>query len=266
MVTPIGFSCEAFPFVGLIPFLIPNTIMKYVKAIRTIAIASSLAALAACSPMGERSARNPTGAQFLDQVYVAPEYRGKTPSQQFSKVYFAPVSVSNLSRQGWWTSQSSVNQRQLQTDARKLAAHFHRSLVNAARNDSGRRLTVVNQPGADTMIIETAITELIPAKAYWNAAATAAGFVVPGAGLLSAAGSGTITIQGRVRDGNNGKLVANFRDTMKDKMALVNIDSYSWYGGSEANLDETAVNIARVINAKPGTIVSQPSPITLITY
>ena len=28
----------------------------------------------------------------------------------------------------------------------------------------------------------------------------------------------------------------------------------------------TPTNIARVINAKPGTIVSQPSPITLITY
>ena len=122
------------------------------------------------------------------------------------------------------------------------------------------------QPGPDTLIIETAITELVPAKAYWNAAATAAGFVVPGAGLLSAAGSGTITVEGRVRDGNNGKLVANFRDTMKDKMAFVNIDSYSWYGGSEANLEEMAANIAQVINAKPGTIVSQPSPITLITY
>ncbi len=197
------------------------------KTIRTIAIASSLAALTACSPMGERSARNPTGAQFLDQVYVAPEYRGKTASQQFSKVYFAPVAIGNLSRQGWWTSQSSVTQRQLESDARKLAAHFRRSLVNAARNDSGRRLTVVNQPGPDTMIIETAITELIPAKAYWNAAATTAGFVIPGAGLLSAAGSGTITIEGRVRDGDNSKLVASFRDRMKDKMAMVNVDSYT---------------------------------------
>ena len=197
------------------------------KTIRTIAIASSLAALTACSPMGERSARNPTGAQFLDQVYVAPEYRGKTASQQFSKVYFAPVAIGNLSRQGWWTSQSSVTQRQLESDARKLAAHFRRSLVNAARNDSGRRLTVVNQPGPDTMIIETAITELIPAKAYWNAAATTAGFVIPGAGLLSAAGSGTITIEGRVRDGDNSKLVASFRDRMKDTMAMVNVDSYT---------------------------------------
>jgi hypothetical protein len=231
-----------------------------------IAIVSGLAALSACSPMGERSARNPTGAQFLDQVWVAPAYRGKTASQQFSKVYFAPVSTGNLSRQGWWASQSAVSQRQLESDAGKLAAHFRRALVNAARSDSGRRLTVVNQAGPDTMVIETSITHLVPAKAYWNAAATAAGFVVPGAGLLSAAGSGSITVEGRVRDGGSGATVANFRDTMKDKVAMVNIDSYTWYGGSEANLEEMAANIARVLNAKPGTIVSQPSQIKLITY
>jgi hypothetical protein len=238
--------------------------MKSVTHIRTLAIVSSLAALSACSPMGERSARNPTGAQFLDQVYVAPEYRGKPVSQEFSKVYFAPVSVGNLSRQGWWKSQSAVTQRQLESDARKLAKNFRQAMANAAHGVSGRQLTVVKEPGPDTMIIETAITELVPAKAYWNAAATAAGFVVPGAGLLSAAGSGSITIEGRVRDGGNGKLVASFRDTMKDKMAVVNVNSFTWYGGSEANLNETAANIAHVINAKPGTIISQPSPITLI--
>ncbi|MDP3849815.1 MAG: DUF3313 family protein [Luteolibacter sp.] len=225
-----------------------------------------LAGLVACSPMGERSARNPTGAQFLDQVWVAPEYRGKTASEAFSKVYFAPVAVGNLSRQGWWEAQSAVTQRQLDADARKLAAHFRRALANSAQTQSGRRLTVVGQPGPDTLIIETAITNLVPAKAYWNAGATAAGFVVPGAGLLSAAGSGSITVEGRLRDGNNGKLVANFRDTMKDKMAVVNIDSYTWFGGSQANLEEMAANIAQVLNARPGVIVSQPSRIKLVTY
>jgi hypothetical protein len=236
------------------------------NSIRPIAITAVVAALSACSPVGEPSARNPTKAQFLDQVWVAPAYRGKSASQEFSKVYFAPVTTGNLSRQGWWESQSAVTQRQLEADARKLAAHFRRSLTSTAQSQAGRRLTVVQQPGPDTMVVETSITELIPAKTYWNAAATAAGFVVPGAGLLSAAGSGSITVEGRVRDGGNGKLVANFRDTMKDKMALVNIDSYTWYGGSEANLEEMAANIARVINAKPGTIVSQPSPVTLVTY
>jgi hypothetical protein len=234
--------------------------------IRTLTIASSLTLLAACAPMGERSASNPTGAQFLDEVWVQPAYRGKSVSGQFSKVYFAPVITANLSRQGWWTSQSSINQRQLEGDARKLAAHFRQSLINAARSAPGRRLTVVNQPGPDTLTIEAAITHLVPAKAYWNTAATAAGFVVPGAGLLSAAGAGSITVEGRLTDGNNGAKIATFRDHMRDKMALVNIDSYKWYGGSEANLEETAVNIASAINAPPGKIINQPSPVTLITY
>jgi hypothetical protein len=149
------------------------------KTIRNIAIVSSLAALSACSPMGEPSARNPTKAQFLDEVWVQPAYRGKSISQQFSKVYFAPVITANLGRQGWWTSQSAVNQRQLESDARRLAANFRQSLINAARSAPGRRLTVVSQPGPDTLTIETAITHLVPAKAYWNSAATAAGFVVP---------------------------------------------------------------------------------------
>lgn len=143
---------------------------------------------------------------------------------------------------------------------------MNRSLETAARNDVQRRLTVVGQPGPGTLIVEMAITELVPAKAYWNAAATAAGFVVPGAGLLSAAGSGSIGIEGRLRDGNNGAVIATFRDHMTDKMAAVNIASYSWYGGSEANLDEIAVKTARVLNSDAGTVVTQSSPITLIAF
>ncbi|MDP3849260.1 MAG: hypothetical protein Q8Q59_02065 [Luteolibacter sp.] len=40
--------------------------MKSAKHMRTIANASGLAALSACSSMGERFANNPAGAQFLD--------------------------------------------------------------------------------------------------------------------------------------------------------------------------------------------------------
>jgi hypothetical protein len=236
------------------------------KSIHGTAALAVFTMLAACVPMGEPSARNPTKAQFLDEVWVQPAYRGKSVSEQFSKVYFAPVITANLNRQGWWTSQSAITQRQLESDARKLAANFRQSLINAARSTPGRRLDVVNQPGPETLTIETAITHLVPAKAYWNSAATAAGFVIPGAGLLSAAGAGSITVEGRLTDGNNGAKIATFRDRMKDKMAVVNINSYKWYGGSEANLEETAVNIASAINAPPGKIINQPSAVKLIAY
>jgi hypothetical protein len=236
------------------------------KTIVRITAVCSLAMLGACASLNGPGGNNQSRAQFLDEVWLSPTLSGKAPHELFSKVYFAPVSTGNLRRQGWWTSQSAVTQQKLEADARKLARDFHRSLVNAARNDPDRRLTVAGAPGPDTLVVEMAITELIPAKAYWNSAATAAGFVVPGAGLLGAAGAGSVTIEGRLRDGNTNAVVATFRDRMKDKVAVVNIDSYSWYGGSEKNLQEIAVKTARVLNADPGEVVTQSSPITLIAY
>jgi hypothetical protein len=234
--------------------------------IRNLTVICSFAMLAACAGLNGPKGTNNSRAQFLDEVWVTPGVRGKAAHELFSKVYFAPVSTAHLKQQGWWASQSSIKQQQLEVDARELARNFNQSLVTAARNDPSRRLTVVGQPGPDTLTVEMAITELVPAKAYWNAAATAAGFVVPGAGLLGAAGSGSVAIEGRMRDGNTGAVIATFRDRMKDKVAVVNIDSYTWYGGSAANLDEIAVKTARVLNANPGEVVSQSSPITLITY
>jgi hypothetical protein len=240
--------------------------LNTMKIIRNIAVICSLATLGACANFNGPKGNNTTRAQFLDEVWVSPSVKGKTISEMYSKVYFTPVATGRLKQQGWWAAQNSIKQEQLATDARKLASRMNGALVNAARNDSGRRLQVVSQPGPGTLIVDIAITELVPAKAYWNAAATAAGFVVPGAGLRSAAGSGSVAIEGRLRDGNTRTVIASFRDRMTDKMAVVNLDSYSWYAGSEKNLEETAVNIARVLNSSPGTVVNQSAPIKLAAY
>lgn len=236
------------------------------KTIRNLTVLCSLAALGACSSLTGPKGNNTTRAQFLDEVWVSPEVKGKAVSELFTQVYFTPVATGRLKNQGWWAAQSPIKQQQLEVEARKLASHMNQALATAARNDPARRLTVVGQPGPGTLIVDMAIIELVPAKAYWNAAATTAGFIVPGAGLLGAAGSGSIGIEGRLRDGNTGKVIASFRDHMKDKMAVVNLDSYTWYAGSEANLNEIAVKTARVLNSDKGTVVTQSSPIKLAAY
>jgi hypothetical protein len=236
------------------------------KTIRSITVICSLAALGACSNFSKPSGNNISRAQFLDEVWVSADVKGKAVSEVFSSVYFTPVATGRLKSQGWWASQTPIKQQQLETDARKLARHMNQSLENAARNDTQRRLTVAGQPGPGTLIVDMAITELVPAKAYWNAAATTAGFIVPGAGLLGAAGSGSIGIEGRLRDGNTGAIIATFRHHMSDKIAVINIDSYTWYSGSEANLNEIAVKTARVLNSSADTVVNRASPIKLAAY
>ena len=212
------------------------------------------------------SSKNTSRARFLNEVWVSPELQGKALSDVYSRVYFAPVTVEQLKKQSWWASQNVRTKSLLESDAHKLAQRMHASLVNAAHNYPKQRMQVVGQPGPDTLIIEVAITELVPAKAFWNAAATAAGFVVPGAGFASMAGKGAIGFEGRLRDGKTGAVIADFRHRSTDKSAIVNVASYQWYRGSEKSIDEFAVKSAKVLHTPAGTVVNRSAPIKLMAF
>lgn len=230
-----------------------------------IAVAA-LCLLSGCATLNRPTTNNTTRARFLDEVWVSPSLRGKSPSDLYSKVFFSATGVAQLKKQGWWASQSLKTKEQIEVDARRLADRLHRSLIVSAHDLPSKKLQVVGQPGPDTLTVETAITEIVPAKAFWNAAATAAGFAVPGAGLLSVAGKGSIGIEGRLVDGNTGAMVAEFRHRMVDKSAVVNVASYRWYGGSEANLDEMARKTAEILNAPPDKLVTRPLPFKLVAF
>ena len=116
------------------------------------------------------------------------------------------------------------------------------------------------------MIIELAITELVPAKAWFNTAATAAGFVIPGAGLLSFAGKGSVAIEGRVRDGKTGEVLATFADREKDKSAPINLASMSWYQSGKQNVDDWADQIAELLHTPRSHDVTDSSPFTLLPW
>ncbi len=103
----------------------------------------------------------------------------------------------------------------------------------------------------------------MPSNAYWNAGATAAGFVIPGAGFLSMAGAGSIAIEGRARDGASNKMIATFKDRRNDKAAPINIGSYTWYHGAETNIADWAAEFAELLNTPPGHVVKRASPVTL---
>ena len=228
--------------------------------------ALGLIALSSCSTFQGANVNNTSRAQFLDEVWVTPNMRGKAPAQMYDSIYFAPVGVARLRAQSWWAAQSAKTQGQLQADAEKLARYMHNSFVTASRNHPWARLRVVNQPGPGTLVFESAITELQPSKAFWNTAATAAGFAVPGAGLLGMAGKGAIGIEGRLSDGGNRRILAAFRHRETDQTALLNVASYSWYSGSEANIDEIAKKTAEILNTSSDKVVNRSAPIKLAAF
>lgn len=202
-------------------------------------------------------------AAFLQQVWIADSYRGKPVSQQFSAVYIAPVSTRFMAEQSWWQQQTPMRQESLSADARAIATRMRQQFMRAIQQHPAHKMRLASAPGPGVLVIELALVELVPSKAYWNAAATAAGFAVPGAGYLTLAGRGSIAIEGRARDGATNRIIATFKDRRADKTAPVDLGKYTWYHGAETNITDWAAEFAEFLNTQPGHVVKRARSVTL---
>ncbi|MCX6875322.1 MAG: DUF3313 family protein [Verrucomicrobia bacterium] len=218
---------------------------------------------AANAGFAKSTASTPTRAEFLQRVWVAKEYRGKPVKDHFSSVYVAPVDTHHMLKQSWWQQQTGARKAELASDTASFAKRMRSQFQRTITSYPGDSLKSASGPGPGVLVIELALVELVPSNAYWNAGATAAGFVVPGAGVLSVAGAGSIAIEGRLRDGSTNQVFANFKDRRKDKTAPVNLGSYTWYHGAEGNISNWAAEFAELLNSPPSHVVKRPSPVTL---
>jgi hypothetical protein len=203
-------------------------------------------------------------AQFMQQGWVAPDYRDVTFADRFPAVYVAPVETDLLKQQDWWQAQSvPVLLGQMSNDVEMIAGYMRGAILREIRDYPGNRMAIAQGPGKNTLIIEVALTELVPSKAFWNTAATTAGFVIPGAGLLSAAGRGSIAVEGRLRDGSTGRVIATFADRRSDLVAPINLRSYTWFAGADANINIWAKQGAKFLHAPPSELIKRTSEFTL---
>lgn len=217
---------------------------------------------AADSGYNPSTAPTTTRAAFLQQAWVANSYRGQPVKDKFTSVYVAPVNTDYMEKMSWW-QQQSARKAELANDTQALAERMRYKFQTAIAKYPGEHLPLASSPGPGVLVLELALVELIPSKAYWNAAATAAGFVVPGAGMLSAAGRGSIAIEGRARDGSTNLVIATFKDRRADKVAPVNLGNYTWYHGAEGNIADWASEFAELLNTPPTQVIKRPSPVTL---
>ena len=224
------------------------------------------ASQAADSGFNPSTAPTRTRAEFVQHAWVDKAYRGKSVKDHFSSVYVAPINTRYMAEQSWWQQQTGVRKAELASDTQSLANRMRKQFQQSITNYPGDNIPLASGPGQGVLVVELALVELVPSNAYWNAGATAAGFVIPGAGLLSAAGAGSIAIEGRLRDGGTSKMIATFKDRRKDKVAPVNIGSYTWYHGAEGNITDWAAEFAELINTPPSHVVKRPSPVTLMPW
>ena len=146
-------------------------------------------------------------------------------------------------------------------DAREIAKYFeNKMLLNFATDNI---YTVSSEPKENSFVWELAITELEPTSPAISAAATAAGFFVPGGGIIRAASTGSIAIEGIVRDSNTGEILATFKDRESDKSSPFSVKDFQLYAHARVAIDDWSEQFFKLATTDDKVTVEDSLPFSL---
>lgn len=165
---------------------------------------------------------------------------------KYKKIMIPPVDTQHLRNMGWWqeTSMAGHDEKGIEALARYMRDEFIRA---QKENKHANALQVVNVPDKETLIMELAITEVIPTKAWLNWASFA--------GAMMTVDKGSVAMEGRVRDGVSKQIVAKFADKEKGKDSIMNVKDFGWHGHARSIIKEWAEQILEITNTPPGVAI-----------
>lgn len=218
-------------------------------------------------PMPERAPFN--------AVYVPDPKRLEELRMKYQSISVLPInSLPAETMIRAWNLPPGVEESRI-ADLRELSGYFHTRLETAFSEYDGdglsaegipivvRRFTVRDEPTDETLVLEIAITEISPNVPEVSAVATVAGFFFPGSGIIRVFGSGSIAIEGILRDGKTGDLLAEFRDREADKSAPISVRDYQMYAHIRRSLDDWADQLAELAGTMSTHQVRDSLPFTL---
>jgi hypothetical protein len=197
----------------------------------------------------------------FDRTYVNPKFTDKS----YSEVYVAPVDANHMLKLNLWEVFSTAYL--FPPDVRKnellLAQYTHDAFVKAIEQDPSRRYTVVDHPGPNTIVVELAIVEVTPSKpllylySYYSLAAYAASYIVPFIFNSDDQANGLIAMEGRVRDGETGDVVAMFADRQRPPIVAINLKALAWWEPVKPIIDTWAKQFDQVIDGERGKQIKE---------
>lgn len=150
-------------------------------------------------------------------------------------------------------------QEELQEIARFMQASFEGALDQSPKSI----FKPAKEVSRESYVLQVAITDIKPTDPAVNTLGTAAGFFLPGGGLIKLAGQGGIAIEGIVRDGETKRVIMQFKDREIDKSAPITVKDFQEYAHIREAIVDWAIQYAAVM-AKPwDPMVEDSSPITL---
>lgn len=184
---------------------------------------------------------------------------------RYSKLYVAPVNTEYMLKMTDW--QKGERQEQITADTAKLALYTQDRIKKAFREDPQQRMQILDEPTTDpdALVLEMAITEVVPSKVTLNAL----GYAPFGIGMTVTAvrsiakDVSTVATEARIRDAATNEIVFMIADREAEQMAPVSVRGLTWYSHAEAIIDIWAEQLVKIANRKPGETVKGMDTITL---
>jgi len=200
----------------------------------------------------------------FQKVWIRPGFN-KT---KYRELVVAPVDTRYMMEMDWLHKLSSANLiGNVKKDVKELAQYFHDQIVKEFREDPNQRFTVIEfeqQHRYPALRLEIALIEIDPSDSVLHALSWAGPI-----GSGSAAGAinqRRAAFEARIRDLQTGHLVATFADRDMADIGPLDLTRLTWYGPAKGIMDRWAKQLVQIANRKPGEIVSDPIPFTMMPF
>lgn len=184
---------------------------------------------------------------------------------RYRRIYIAPVDTSHLREMKWWQKGEAGAADTFEQDMERIAIKIREALREAFTEPIEgveNRYTVVDEPkGADTLVLELAIIEIVPSKVTLEAL----GWVLPFGGgiLLTPLNTSTAAMEGRFVEADTGDVLLSFADREGEKARPVDLAGFTWYTHALAISKDWARQLVQVANQKPGEKIPDTKTYTL---
>ncbi len=182
---------------------------------------------------------------------------------QYQSVRVAPVNVAHLLEMSGW-QEASLQRDDVEVEATKLGVEMQEKFAQALRDYPGGRLQVVDESSsAPDLVLELALVQVVPSKAWLGTVGVAAWALGPlgiplGVGAATA-NQASLAFEGRVRDAGSGEVVGKFADNEPAKTRPLNLEAMTWYGHCHEIIDTWAEQFAAVANGPSDVQVEDDS-------
>jgi hypothetical protein len=206
-------------------------------------------------PMPERG---PFNAAYVPNINKLDQLK-----LSYTKVMIEPVDIQIAISKIKKRKLPNFIEEELISDVKELSIYFLAKIKAAFTATKYRKYELVDTPDSQTFIWQIALVEVTPNSPELSVLSTIASFFIPGTGTLRVFGSGSVAMEGIVRDGSTGEVLALFKDRRVDKTAPVSVRDYQRYAHTRTNLDNWADNFAELAGTPSTHKVEEDLPFTL---